>query len=193
MAAVAEQTVIEAIARGWGDKDSSAVFRWQGNGLLRGDYPRSEYPVGAVLLFALEAWLGGGATRTANALLMAPFHLLVLASVWLARPRFGAWLAAVVALWPLNAFYWEFKFDLVPAALLVLGLLAVTWAGYHTIFTEEELLGIRELGGSCIFTMHPQIVGRPSRLAFLDSFMGFAKGLGDVWIAPCGEIAEWAR
>jgi len=58
---------------------------------------------------------------------------------------------------------------------------------------EEELLGIRELGGSCIFTMHPQVVGRPSRIRFLDSFMGFVKGLGDVWIAPCAEIAEWAR
>ncbi len=58
---------------------------------------------------------------------------------------------------------------------------------------EEELLGIRELGGSCIFTMHPQVVGRPSRIKFLDSFMGFVKGLGDVWIAPCAEIAERAR
>jgi len=58
---------------------------------------------------------------------------------------------------------------------------------------EEELLGIRELGGSCIFTMHPQVIGRPSRIAFLDSFMGFVTGLGDVWIAPCAEIAERAR
>lgn len=58
---------------------------------------------------------------------------------------------------------------------------------------EEELLGIREHGGCCIFTMHPQIVGRPSRLAFLDGFLGFARGLGDVWIAPCVEIAAWAR
>ena len=58
---------------------------------------------------------------------------------------------------------------------------------------EEELLGILELGGSCIFTMHPQVVGRPSRIAFLDSLMGFVKGLGDVWIAPCAEIAERAR
>jgi peptidoglycan/xylan/chitin deacetylase (PgdA/CDA1 family) len=58
---------------------------------------------------------------------------------------------------------------------------------------EEELLGIRELRGSCIFTMHPQVVGRPSRIAFLDAFMAFVKELGDVWIAPCAEIAEWAR
>ena len=38
-----------------GDKDSSVVYRWQGNGLNRGEYPRSEYPLGAVLLFGLEA------------------------------------------------------------------------------------------------------------------------------------------
>jgi Glycosyltransferase family 87 len=105
------------------DKDSSVVFRWQGNGLRRGDYPRSEYPVGAVLLFAFEAWLGGGTTRTANALLMIPFQLLTAACVCLTRTRWALWLGAVVALWPLNAFYWEFKFDPVPAALLVLGLL----------------------------------------------------------------------
>ncbi len=54
---------------------------------------------------------------------------------------------------------------------------------------EEELLGIRELGGSCILTLHPQIIGRPSRLAFLDGFMGWVKGLGDAWIATCSEIA----
>jgi hypothetical protein len=106
-----------------GDKDSSVVYRWQGNGLNRGDYPRSEYPIGAVLLFGLEAWLGGGSTKTPNALLMAPFQLLTIGCIWLTRMRYAPWLAAVVGLWPLNAFYWEFKFDLVPAGLLVLGLL----------------------------------------------------------------------
>jgi peptidoglycan-N-acetylglucosamine deacetylase len=54
---------------------------------------------------------------------------------------------------------------------------------------EEELLGIRALGGSCILTMHPQIVGRPSRLAFLDAFMGFVGDLEGTWIATCDEIA----
>ena len=53
-----------------GDKDSSVVYRWQGNALVRGNYPRPEYPLGAVLLFGLEAWVGGGTTRNANALLM---------------------------------------------------------------------------------------------------------------------------
>ena len=105
------------------DKDSGVVFRWQGNGLLRGDYPRSEYPVGAVLLFAFEAWIGGGTTRVANAFLMVPFHVATVGAILASRTRFAPWLAAVVGLWPLNAYYWEFKYDLVPAALLAIGLL----------------------------------------------------------------------
>jgi hypothetical protein len=106
-----------------GDKDSSVVFRWQGNGLLHGNYPRSEYPAGAVLLFGLEAWLGGGTTRTANALLMAPLWVATAAAVWLLRTPRAAWLAALVALWPATAFYWQYKFDAAPAALLAVGLL----------------------------------------------------------------------
>lgn len=104
------------------DVDTSVVYRTQGNALLDGDYPRSEYPTGAVLLFALEALLGGGPTKTANALLMLPFQLGAVAAVWTLRTRWSPWLAALVALWPANAYYWEFKFDLVPAALLALGL-----------------------------------------------------------------------
>lgn len=117
-----------------GDKDSSVVFRWQGNMLRAGDYPRSEYPLGAVLLFALEAVLGGGSTRIPNALLMAPLQAVAVASIWLTRLPYAPWLAAVVGLWPLNSFYWQYKFDLAPAALLALGLLLAlrgrwAWAG----------------------------------------------------------------
>ena len=104
-----------------GDKDSSVVYRWQGNGLVNGNYPRSEYPLGAVLLFAFEAWVGGGSTKAANAILMIPFQLATVAAIWATRTTYAPWLAAFVALWPLNAFSWEFKFDLVPAALLAVG------------------------------------------------------------------------
>jgi hypothetical protein len=104
------------------DRDSDTLFRWQGNALRRGDYPRSEYPVGAVVLFAFEAWIGGGATRVVNAFLMIPFHVVTVGAILACRTRHAAWLAAVVGLWPLNAYYWEFKFDLVPAALLTIGL-----------------------------------------------------------------------
>jgi len=113
-----------------GDIDSRLVFRWQGNAILDGYYPRSEYPVGAVLLFALEAWLGGGATRWANALLMVPFQLACVACVWAVRTSFAAWLAAVVAIWPLNAFSWEFKYDLAPTAFLALGIVLAVRGRY---------------------------------------------------------------
>lgn len=98
------------------------VFRTQGQALLDGHYPRSEYPTGAVSLFAFETWIGGGSARTANAWLMIPFQLATVGAIWSLRTRWSAWLAALVALWPLDAYAWEFKFDLVPAALLAVGL-----------------------------------------------------------------------
>lgn len=106
-----------------GDHDPNDVYRMQGHALLHGQYPHSEYPPGAVALFALETWLGGGPARTTNALLMVPFQLLCVAAVWQLRMRWSPWLATFLALWPLNAFYWEFRFDLVPTAALVGALL----------------------------------------------------------------------
>ena len=38
---------------------------------------------------------------------------------------------------------------------------------------EEEFLGIHSLGGVTVLTMHPQIIGRPSRLRMLDAFLDF--------------------
>jgi hypothetical protein len=105
-----------------GDHDPVDVYTGQGNELLHGHYPHSEYPPGAVGLFALETWLGGGAARTANAFVMVPFQLACVAGIWALRTRWSAWLATFVAFWPLNAFYWEFRFDLVPTAALVVGL-----------------------------------------------------------------------
>jgi hypothetical protein len=102
-----------------------SIFTRQGHSLLDGDYPRSEYPTGAVSVFAVESWLGDNA-RTPNALLMIPFQLTAVVAVWSLRTRWSAWLAALVALWPLNTYFWEFKFDLVPAALLAVGL-AFAW------------------------------------------------------------------
>ncbi len=55
---------------------------------------------------------------------------------------------------------------------------------------EEEFLGMRRLGGTAIFTMHPQIIGRPSRLDFLDRFVAFVKGHDDVRVRTCAQIAE---
>lgn len=54
---------------------------------------------------------------------------------------------------------------------------------------EAELDGIGRLGGLCVLTMHPQIIGRPSRLAFLERFVQFAKAQPSVWIATLREVA----
>jgi hypothetical protein len=37
--------------------------------------------------------------------------------------------------------------------------------------------------------MHPQVIGRPSRLELLDGFLGSVRRHEDVWIATCREIA----
>jgi|GEM_PF-3920643 len=103
--------------------DSAVLYRRWGNLLLHGHYPDAQYPPAAVLLFAFDALLGGGPTRTSHAFVMIPFELVTVAAVWALRTRRSAWLAALVALWPLNAFSWEFRFDLLPTALLALGLL----------------------------------------------------------------------
>jgi peptidoglycan/xylan/chitin deacetylase (PgdA/CDA1 family) len=55
---------------------------------------------------------------------------------------------------------------------------------------EEEFVGIHKMSGLTMLTMHPQIIGRPSRLALLDSFIGFVKSHDDVWIATAAEIAK---
>jgi peptidoglycan/xylan/chitin deacetylase (PgdA/CDA1 family) len=54
---------------------------------------------------------------------------------------------------------------------------------------REEFEGIRRLGGSFVLTMHPQIIGRPGRLAFLDRFVAWMTGHDGVRVATCAEIA----
>jgi hypothetical protein len=114
-----------------GDGDPVILYSAQGNSFLQGDYPHSEYPPGAVALFAVETWLGGGSARTANAFLMIPFQLACVAGIWALRTRWAPWLAAVIAFWPLNAFYWEFRFDLIPTAALVVGLMLAWRARWY--------------------------------------------------------------
>lgn len=129
-----------------GRTDSVNVYRHEGKALLGGDYPRSEYPPGAVLLFALEAYLGRGHTLVTNALLMIPFQTMLVGALWAVRTRSSAWFAALVAIWPANAFLWTFRFDLAPTALLVVGLLAA-WRGHWMV--SGVLLG---LGGALKWT-----------------------------------------
>lgn len=57
---------------------------------------------------------------------------------------------------------------------------------------EHEVLGIRELGGAAVLTCHPQLIGRPGRIGFLERFVQRVQALDDVWIATAGEIAASA-
>jgi peptidoglycan/xylan/chitin deacetylase (PgdA/CDA1 family) len=57
----------------------------------------------------------------------------------------------------------------------------------------EELAGIATLGGHSILTMHPQVMGRPSRVALLDRLITHVKSQSDLWIATCGEVATLAE
>jgi hypothetical protein len=103
-----------------GDGDPG-VYEVQGAALLDGQYPRSEYPPGAVLLFAFEGLLSD--PESVNRFVMVPLQLATVWAVWSLGTRYSPWLAAVLALWPMNTFFWEFRFDLAPAALLAVGLL----------------------------------------------------------------------
>ncbi|HVM21084.1 MAG TPA: polysaccharide deacetylase [Egibacteraceae bacterium] len=53
-----------------------------------------------------------------------------------------------------------------------------------------ELHGIHELGGCCVFTMHPQIIGRPGRLPLLEELITTVTARDDMWVATCHDIAQ---
>jgi peptidoglycan/xylan/chitin deacetylase (PgdA/CDA1 family) len=58
---------------------------------------------------------------------------------------------------------------------------------------RAEFEGIYELGAAFILTLHPQIIGRPHRLALLADFITFVKSHQRAWLATCAEIATAAR
>lgn len=58
---------------------------------------------------------------------------------------------------------------------------------------NEEFEGLYERGGlPYVLTMHPQLIGRPSRLRALAELIRFIKGHDAVWFATCRQIAEVA-
>jgi hypothetical protein len=109
------------LARGIaGDGDVRDVYPAEGGSLLHGTYPHSEYPPGAVVLFAFETW--SASARSMNPFVMAACQGAVAWSIVSLGSSGARWLAGALAIWPVNAFFWEFKFDALPAALLVVGL-----------------------------------------------------------------------
>ena len=53
----------------------------------------------------------------------------------------------------------------------------------------DEATGIHALGGLTNLTTHPMLIGRPGRLALLDSFLSWVREHPDVWIATAHDIA----
>lgn len=64
-------------------------------------------------------------------------------------------------------------------------------AAVETIW-REELDAIHDLGGHFILTMHPQVIGRPGRVAMLDRLVEMLASREDIWLATCGEVAVHA-
>lgn len=58
---------------------------------------------------------------------------------------------------------------------------------------KEEFEGLYEWGAPYVLTMHPQFIGRPSRLRALADFIAYVKRHERVWFATCREIADAAR
>ncbi len=47
--------------------------------------------------------------------------------------------------------------------------------------------------GQFMLAMHPQIIGRPSRLVVLERLIEHIRAHDDVWFARCDEVAETVR
>jgi hypothetical protein len=55
---------------------------------------------------------------------------------------------------------------------------------------QDEFRAIYKSGGLFDLVMHPQVIGRPSRLALLRAFIAFAQGFPGVWFCTCRAAAE---
>jgi peptidoglycan-N-acetylglucosamine deacetylase len=55
---------------------------------------------------------------------------------------------------------------------------------------REEFRGLHPLGGLMTLTLHPQLTGRPSRLAALERLIDDVRSFPGVWLPTHGELAE---
>jgi len=56
---------------------------------------------------------------------------------------------------------------------------------------EGALLDYYKWGGCFSTFLHPQVIGRPGRFQILREFIQFMKGLPEIWIARCIEVAQY--
>lgn len=86
---------------------------------------------------------------------------------------------------------WHWSMDDAPYALFAI-------QSPRPIFTNEHILQVwkaefnevYQWGGMVNVVMHPQITGRPARIAMLRSFIAHVRTYDDVWFATGTEVAE---
>ena len=61
----------------------------------------------------------------------------------------------------------------------------------HEVFAlwKEEFDALRDAGACVILTMHPQVIGRPSRVKMLDRLIEYIRSTEGVWVATCAHLA----
>ena len=87
---------------------------------------------------------------------------------------------------------WAWSLDDAPYALFSI-------KSPRPIFTNDHILkvwtdefdAIYAWGGTLNLVMHPQVIGRPSRLRLLRDFIAHVRRFPDVRFASCGKVAEW--
>lgn len=89
---------------------------------------------------------------------------------------------------------WHWSLDDVPYTVYSL-------RGQRPMQTNDHILDIWQAefrehharGALFDLIMHPQAIGRPSRLVLLRRFLAFLRGFPDLWFATCGEVARHVR
>ena len=89
---------------------------------------------------------------------------------------------------------WHWSLDDAPYALFAIKSPRPIFTNEHILSVwKEEFKEIYRWGGLVNIVTHPQIIGRPSRLAMLREFIAFVRRYPDVWFATGQDVANaWA-
>lgn len=86
---------------------------------------------------------------------------------------------------------WHWSLDDAPYALFSIKNPRPIFTNAHMLSVfQDEFREIYDWGGLYNLVMHPQVTGRPSRIALLREMIEFIQGFPDVWITTCAEVAE---
>lgn len=89
---------------------------------------------------------------------------------------------------------WHWSLDDAPYALFSVKSPRPIFTNEHILsIWTQEFMEIYRWGGLVNIVTHPQVIGRPSRLALLRAFIAFVRRYPDVWIATGEQVAKaWA-